>query len=188
MESSKRIVPVVGALTFLASFGVYLRTMQKSVPFWDSGEFIAVSHILGKDAHRAPFRIAEAEAIAAARRGDAAGRGHVGGARARHRRMERIDGAAVGREEIEAQELRLRLRRDGEHMMERARRAEIGRAILLQDRRQAPDLRIEFRARARIRRSQGHAAHRDHFCCRHRRPPEPFRFEGRLEAPRRHAN
>jgi tetratricopeptide (TPR) repeat protein len=47
MESTKRLTPVVGFLTFLASFAVYLRTMQKSVPFWDSGEFIAVSHILG---------------------------------------------------------------------------------------------------------------------------------------------
>jgi hypothetical protein len=47
MTVSRRIVWLIGALAFLIPTTVYLLTMQRSVPFWDSGEFIAVSYILG---------------------------------------------------------------------------------------------------------------------------------------------
>ncbi len=38
---------LVAAAVFFFSLAVYTLTMTPSVPFWDSGEFIAVSHILG---------------------------------------------------------------------------------------------------------------------------------------------
>ena len=38
---------VVGLLVFVAALVVYLRTLCPTVPFWDAGEFIAVSKILG---------------------------------------------------------------------------------------------------------------------------------------------
>jgi len=38
---------VMAALVFLASFIVYALTVQRSIPFWDCGEFIASSAILG---------------------------------------------------------------------------------------------------------------------------------------------
>lgn len=47
MTVSRRIVWLIGALAFLVPATVFLLTMQRSVPFWDSGEFIAVSYILG---------------------------------------------------------------------------------------------------------------------------------------------
>jgi len=47
MTVSRRIVWLIGAFAFLIPTTVYLLTMQRSVPFWDSGEFIAVSFILG---------------------------------------------------------------------------------------------------------------------------------------------
>ncbi len=39
--------PLIGLLVFLAALGVYLRTLAPTVPFWDAGEFITVSKILG---------------------------------------------------------------------------------------------------------------------------------------------
>jgi len=42
-----RVTFVAGLLVFLAALGVYLRTLVPTAPFWDAGEFIAVSSILG---------------------------------------------------------------------------------------------------------------------------------------------
>ena len=42
-----RLTPGVAALVFLVTAVVYFITMAPSVPFWDAGEFIAVSYILG---------------------------------------------------------------------------------------------------------------------------------------------
>jgi hypothetical protein len=47
MTPNKRVVVAVGLLTFLWAVFVFLRTLTPTVPFWDSGEFIAVSYILG---------------------------------------------------------------------------------------------------------------------------------------------
>src|SRR5512140_611041 len=38
---------VVGALVFLFALGVYAYCITPTVPYWDSGEFIATSYILG---------------------------------------------------------------------------------------------------------------------------------------------
>ena len=38
---------VGAAIAFLFSFFLYLKTMAPSAPFWDAGEFIASSYILG---------------------------------------------------------------------------------------------------------------------------------------------
>ena len=46
-DASRRTTVIVGALMFLVSFTVFLITLSPTVPFWDSGEFIAVSYILG---------------------------------------------------------------------------------------------------------------------------------------------
>jgi hypothetical protein len=43
----KRVAVALGSIAFLWSAFVYLRTLTPTVPFWDSGEFIAVSYILG---------------------------------------------------------------------------------------------------------------------------------------------
>ena len=45
--SRGRVTFVLGLFVFLASFAVYLATLTPTVPFWDSGEFISVSNILG---------------------------------------------------------------------------------------------------------------------------------------------
>ena len=47
MTPSKRVAVGLGVLAFLWAVIVYLRTLTPTVPFWDSGEFIAVSYILG---------------------------------------------------------------------------------------------------------------------------------------------
>ena len=43
----ERLTLVVGLVVLLVTLVVYLRTLAPSVPFWDAGEFIAVSNILG---------------------------------------------------------------------------------------------------------------------------------------------
>jgi tetratricopeptide (TPR) repeat protein len=43
----KRWHAVLAAVAFLVPLAVYVRTLTPTVPFWDSGEFIATSHILG---------------------------------------------------------------------------------------------------------------------------------------------
>ena len=45
--SDRTITSLTAALIFLTSLIVYMMTMAASVSFWDAGEFIAVSHILG---------------------------------------------------------------------------------------------------------------------------------------------
>jgi hypothetical protein len=47
MEGSRRATLGIALLVFLAAAGVYFATLAPTVPFWDSGEFIAVSYILG---------------------------------------------------------------------------------------------------------------------------------------------
>jgi hypothetical protein len=43
----RRVTAAVALLVFLAAAVVYMITLSPTVPFWDSGEFIAVSYILG---------------------------------------------------------------------------------------------------------------------------------------------
>jgi len=47
MDVNRRAVALIGLLVFLVAAAVYLITLTPTVPFWDSGEFIAVSYILG---------------------------------------------------------------------------------------------------------------------------------------------
>ncbi len=46
-DASRRATWLMAALMFLVPFTVYLITLTPTVPFWDSGEFIAVANILG---------------------------------------------------------------------------------------------------------------------------------------------
>ena len=47
MQLTGRLVAGIGLLVFLFAATVYLITLTPTVPFWDAGEFIAVSYILG---------------------------------------------------------------------------------------------------------------------------------------------
>ena len=47
MQNEKLINRIAAAFAFLASLFIYLRTIAPTVSFWDCGEFIACSHILG---------------------------------------------------------------------------------------------------------------------------------------------
>ncbi len=47
MSARKPVVILLGALSFLLPFLVYLQTMSPTLNFWDAGEFITTSYILG---------------------------------------------------------------------------------------------------------------------------------------------
>ena len=47
MDQNKKIHWIVAASTFVISFLVYLKTIAPTTSFWDCGEFIACSYILG---------------------------------------------------------------------------------------------------------------------------------------------
>ena len=44
---SKKLEYIIAGFLFLITFGIYLSTMAPTVSFWDTGEFIATSYILG---------------------------------------------------------------------------------------------------------------------------------------------
>ena len=47
MDWARRATYGIAALVFLITASVYLATLTPTVPFWDAGEFIACSYILG---------------------------------------------------------------------------------------------------------------------------------------------
>lgn len=47
MQNDKRINRIIASVVFLISFAVYFRTVAPTTSFWDCGEFIACSYILG---------------------------------------------------------------------------------------------------------------------------------------------
>jgi len=47
MDVNRRAVALIGLVVFLVAAAAYMITLTPTVPFWDSGEFIAVSYILG---------------------------------------------------------------------------------------------------------------------------------------------
>ena len=46
-ESLRKGYLAVASFVFLSTLAVYAITVTPSIPFWDSGEFIATSHLLG---------------------------------------------------------------------------------------------------------------------------------------------
>ena len=44
---SKKLETLIAGILFLITFGIYFSTMAPTVSFWDTGEFIATSYILG---------------------------------------------------------------------------------------------------------------------------------------------
>ena len=44
---SKKLENLIAGILFLVTFAIYFSTMAPTVSFWDTGEFIATSHILG---------------------------------------------------------------------------------------------------------------------------------------------